>query len=71
MPERFVFRGTDENGDTIEVELTPEQALDFGSGKAVGYVVRDQELLANEDGTFTQRESAVPDERRDDTPDKS
>lgn len=59
VPERFTLRLTAENGDVREVEISAAQALDVGAGAALGYAVRDEELLAD-DGHIIQRESAIP-----------
>ncbi len=47
-----------ETGDTIEVELDPEQ---MRKGAITSYVVNDAEapLLANPDGTFTRLDNAT------------
>ena len=52
-----------ETGDKIEVEVTEEQAA---SGKAIYFVDEaGAPLLANEDGSVTRRDSAVPDPREE------
>lgn len=60
---RFTFPADDGTGDTIEVELTDDQAQ---PGRAIAYFAGDGQLLANEDGTLTLVESIADDPR--DTP---
>ena len=39
----YMFRSTTISDGTIdEIELTPEQALDLGSGEAIAYLPRDE-----------------------------
>jgi hypothetical protein len=63
----FTLSLTDENGDTVEVELTPGETLDFGAGKAIGYTPRVEQVRVDEDGTITLRERSIPDDPRDES----
>lgn len=56
----YTFRSTNKDGTINEIELTPEQALDLGSGRAIAYWPRDERTLVDDDGTIVYRESAVP-----------
>ena len=55
----YTFRSTNRDGTINEIELTPEQALDLGSGKAIAYFPRDERLLLDEDGTIVHHGSAI------------
>jgi len=61
MPtDNFTLRAVLEDGSIHETEITPAQALDLGAGEAIAYTPRDEQILVNDDGTITRRESAVP-----------
>jgi hypothetical protein len=58
--DTFTFRSTEQDGTIREIELTPEQALDLGAGKAIAYTPRDERIVVDDDGTITYREDARP-----------
>lgn len=60
MSETFTLKMKDENGDSREVELDAAQVLDLGAGKAIAYFPHDERVYIDEDGTITERESAIP-----------
>lgn len=41
MSQTYTLALTDENGDSLQVEISPEQALDYGAGKGLAYAVRE------------------------------
>lgn len=68
----YTFRSLDrETGVWHEVEITAEQAFDMAAawrdGKLapLAYFPRDQQILVDDDGAITERESAIP--QRQDT----
>ena len=56
----YTFRSTNSDGTVNEIALTPEQALDLGSGKAIAYFPRDERILIDDNGTIEYHESAMP-----------
>lgn len=58
--DTFTLRYGDQDGTKHEVELSPEQALDLGAGKAIAYFPHDERILVDEAGTITRREDARP-----------
>ena len=59
----YTFRSTNGDGTINEVELTPEQALDLGAGKAIAHFPRDERVSVDNDGRIIRRESAIPQQR--------
>ncbi len=50
-----------QDGTTYEIEVTPEQALDFNAGHGLPFhFVHDERILVDADGTITERHSAIP-----------
>lgn len=60
--ENFTFSCVEQDGTRREIAITPAQALDLGAGEAIAYTPRDEQILVNDDGTITRRESAVPEQ---------
>ena len=56
----YTLRSKNPDGTINEIELTPEQALDLGAGKAIAYAPRDERVLVDDDGEIIHRESAIP-----------
>jgi len=55
------LRMTMRDGTIRETELTAAQALDLGAGLGLPmHTVRDEQILVDNDGIVTVRESAVP-----------
>jgi hypothetical protein len=61
MSDENVFRSVDpETGVAREVELTEEQARRLAAGENATWTVRDEQILVDDDGTITERESGKP-----------
>ncbi len=59
-PPTYTFRSRDQDGTINEVESTPEQALDLGSGRAIAYWPHDEKILVDDAGQIIKHESAIP-----------
>jgi len=52
------------DGTVRETEVTTGQLLDFGAGLGIPmHTVRDEQVLVDDDGEITTRESAIPQQR--------
>ena len=60
MEQTYTFRAVAQDGTIGETELTAEQALDLGAGKAIAYTPHDERVLVDDDGQIIHRESAIP-----------
>ena len=59
----YTLRTVAEDGEVRETAMDAGQVLDFCSGKAIAYTVRDEQIAVEDDGTIVHRESAVPEYR--------
>ena len=58
------LRQTMHDGTIRETEVTTGQLLDFNAGHGIApHFVRDEQVLVDDDGEITTRESAIPQQR--------
>jgi len=55
----YTFRARNADGTWHETDgLTAEQAAKLGNGQAIAYTPTDEQIVVDDDGTITHRETA-------------